>query len=260
MNTLLRLTAIVVSALMTTAPLSAALDPGTKKPYQLQIVLHVGPNRVFTPLFQEQLQRDLANQLQHLFSDLARIEVVRAHPLLADVQAKGLDQALERWDALSERTTHFVLLDYADGMYQMQTRFHDGMTGQPGPLTRTQTADRASVAHRIARLIETAFSPVGTVTSVGKDVTLMLQGGELGVPMDRWVKSGQVFAVSRIAKEGGRTRAVNGLSGRCWRCSTCRSPACAAVVTGIAIRRMRCGKPPARWASARCGRRRRKGR
>ena len=207
----LRANTIVISLLamlLCTSSTRAALDPETKKPYQLQIVLHVAANRVFTPLFQEQLQRDLSNQLKLVFGDLARIDVVRAHPLLREIETNGLDQALEGWDELSEHATHFVLLDYAAGTYRIQARFHDGMTGQPGPFTqRTQTNDRAAVAAKIAHLVETSFSPVGTVTSVGKEVTLRLKGGDLGVPLDRWVQPGQVFAVSRITKEGTRTRA-----------------------------------------------------
>src|SRR5207249_2217990 len=92
---------------------------------------------------------------------------------------------------------------------QIQTRFHDGPTGQTAPHTRrTRTNDRAAVAATVAQLIESSFSPVGTVTAVGKDVTLKLQGGELGVPMDRWVKRGNVFAVSRIFEESGKQRAA----------------------------------------------------
>ena len=112
------------------------------------------------------------------------------------------------WDALSDRTTHFVLLDYLAGTYRIQTRGHDGVTGQAAPLTqRTQTSDRAAVANAIAHVIETSFSPVGTVTAVGKDVTLNLRGGHLGVPMDRWVQRGHVFAVSRIMEASGKQRA-----------------------------------------------------
>jgi hypothetical protein len=200
--------ALLLLALLTPTARSA-LEPGTKKPYQLEIVLQIASNRVFTPLFQDQLQRDVQNQLRISFGNLARIEVTRDHPILRHIEAKGLDSALESWDSLSERTTHFVLLDYVAGTYQIQTRFHDGVTGQAAPFTRrTWTNDRASVAATIAQLIEASFSPVGTVTAVGKDVTLKLQGGELGVPMDRWVKRGNVFAVSRIFEENGKQRAA----------------------------------------------------
>jgi hypothetical protein len=187
----------------------AALDPETKKPYQLRVVLQIASSRVFTPLFQEQVQLDVQNQLKIIFGDLARIEVTRTHPLLRDIETKGLDPALEGWESLSEVATHFVLLDYVAGTYQIQTRFHDGMTGQAAPFTqRKQTNDRSAVARTIVHWVEASFSPVGTVTAVaGKDVTLKLKGGELGVSLSRWVKRGQVFAVSRLVDEGGRPRA-----------------------------------------------------
>jgi tetratricopeptide (TPR) repeat protein len=100
------------------------------------------------------------------------------------------------------------LLNYVAGTYQIQTRFHDGMTGQLAPFTqRTRTNVRTAVAATVTQLIGASFCPVGTVTAVGKNVTLKLRGGELGVPMDRWVKPGRVFAVSRISEESGRQRA-----------------------------------------------------
>jgi hypothetical protein len=127
--------ALIAFALCTLSA-HAALDPETKKPYQLQIVLNIGANRLFTPLFQEQLQRDLANHLKLTFGALAHIEIKRTHELLRDIEARGLEQSLERFDKVSIQTTHFVLLDYAAGSYRIQTRFHDGMTAQAGPLTR----------------------------------------------------------------------------------------------------------------------------
>jgi hypothetical protein len=194
------------------APVARAeLDAGVKKPYQLQVVLQIGNNRVFTPLFQEQVQRDVQNQLRIAFGDLARVQVKRHHPILREVEAKGLSAAVEGWDALSEQTTHVVLLDYLAGVYLIGTRFHDGATGQAGPLTKFKRINnRTEVAAAISQLIEESFSPVGAVTAVaanGQDVTLTLQGGDLGVPLDRWVARGDVFALSRIIAAGGQERA-----------------------------------------------------
>jgi tetratricopeptide (TPR) repeat protein len=216
--------AVIGLLLLFSSPAQASLDPETKKPYQLQIVLQIASNRAFTPLFQEQLLRDVQDQLKLYFGALARIEVTPTHPVLLDIETKGLDLALESWESLSEARTHFVLLDYVAGTYQIQLRFHDGMTGQAGALTqRARTNDRTAVASTVARLIESSFSPVGTVTAVGKkvtlklkggtvvgmeDVTLKLKGGALGVPMDRWVKRGHVFAVSQIIEQSGRQRAA----------------------------------------------------
>ena len=43
---------------------SAQLDPMRSKAYALRVVLHLAPHRLFTPLFQEQLQSDLRDQLR----------------------------------------------------------------------------------------------------------------------------------------------------------------------------------------------------
>ncbi len=214
---------ICIAFFAPTTCVRAELDPHTKTPYQLQVVLHIAPSRVFTPLFQEQLQRDVKNQLRLSFGRLAHVEVTHDHPLLHAIEAKGLDPAIEAWDALSERATHFVFVDHVAGTYQVRTRFQDGMTGQAGAFTqKALTSDRTAVAATIAKMIGASFSPVGTVTSVGKsiglklkggdavgqEVTLKLRGGELGEPMDRWVQRGHVFAVSQINAEGGRERAA----------------------------------------------------
>jgi hypothetical protein len=223
-NHLLGPRAVIGLLLLFSSPARASLDPETTKPYQLRIVLQIASNRAFTPLFQEQLHRCVRDQLKLYFGALARIEVTRTHPVLRDIEIKGLDLALESWESLSQVRTHFVLLDYVAGTYQIQSRFHDGMTGQAGALTqRARTNDRTAVASTVARLIESSFSPVGTVTALGKkvtlklkggtvvgmeDVTLKLKGGALGVPMDRWVKRGHVFAVSQIIEQSGRQRAA----------------------------------------------------
>jgi hypothetical protein len=199
--------ALTLVFLTTSSQARADLDPETKTPYQLQVVLSVGGNRVFTPLFQEQLERDIASRLKLVFGELAKVSVTRTHPLLNDIQAKGLDATLDGFDALSDRTTHFVLVDYAAGSFQIQTRFHDGLTGQAGPPTkRAVLHDRADLASAIAEQIDTSFSPVATVAAVAKDVTLKLKAGELAA-LDRWVRKGHVFAVSRIAQESGRKKA-----------------------------------------------------
>src|SRR5438128_2014385 len=54
----------------------AALDPQLKNPYHLQVVLHIAENRFLTPVFREQVERDLGDQLRLAFGPLARVEVV----------------------------------------------------------------------------------------------------------------------------------------------------------------------------------------
>jgi hypothetical protein len=187
-----------------------ALDPELKTPYRLEIVLQISPNRFLTPLFQEQLERELRDHLQLALGRLARVEVTRSHPLLDEVRTRGLQQALDGWEELSDRKTHFLLLEFKDGRYELQARQHDGKTGLNSPVVRHDaTSDRRLVAERAARLIERDFGLVGTVQKSGKeDVQLALQGGGLGVPLARWIKPGDIFAIAKLARQGEKLRAA----------------------------------------------------
>jgi hypothetical protein len=193
-------------------PARAALDPQRNSPYQLQVVLQLASHRSLTPLFQEQLQRELANHLRLALGALARVEVVRTHPLLGEIEARGLEQALDAWEQVSDRQVHFLLLSYTAGTYQLEARRHDGMTGQAAPLVRrATTSDRTAVAEIAAQLVERDFALIGTVTNVspsGNEVQLTLKGGGLGTPLERWLKAGDVFAVSRVSEQGGRLRSA----------------------------------------------------
>jgi tetratricopeptide (TPR) repeat protein len=187
----------------------ADFDPGLNQPYHLQIVLHIADNRFLTPIFQEQVQRELRDHLQLAYGPLAKVEVVRQHPLLREVRARGLQQALDGWKELSGRKTHFLLIDFVDGRYEMQARQHDGFTGLNSPVVRRdRLRDRRLVAQRAARLVDKDFGLAGTVVDVGKDeVKLAIRGGGLGVSLDRWLKPGDVFAISRIRQQGDKQRA-----------------------------------------------------
>src|SRR5438105_228095 len=96
-------------------PLSSArgaLDPESNKPYHLQVVLRIAENRLLTPVFRDLVERELRQSLQAALADLARVEIVRDHPLLKEVEAKGLQVALDGYSALSDTKTHFVLIDF----------------------------------------------------------------------------------------------------------------------------------------------------
>src|SRR5207253_595177 len=55
------------------SPAHAALDPELKKPYKLDIVLHIADNRALTPLFHDELQRAVGDHLRQSFGALAEI-------------------------------------------------------------------------------------------------------------------------------------------------------------------------------------------
>jgi hypothetical protein len=197
----------ILALLVCAMPARAALDAEANRPYQLQVVLHIADNRALTPFFQQELERALGNHLRQTFGALAEVRVVRAHKLLPTIAARGLEQALADWDQAGETQSHFMLLDLRGGEYLLQCSSYDGMTGQAGAaVRRAATGDPALVPILAARLVERGFAPVGTVTSVTRsgtdiDVQLTLKGGGLGVPMGRWVKAGDVFAVSRVVKD-----------------------------------------------------------
>jgi hypothetical protein len=193
-----------------TNPARADLDPGLQKPYELHVVLHIAEHRFLTSIFQDQVERQLRDHLQLTFGKLANVKILRTHPLLGEVRTRGLQQALDGWDDLSGVQTHFVLIDFVNGRYEIQARQHDGTTGLSSPVVRRDaTSDRRLVARRAALLIDQDFGLVGTVIPGEDDkVRVALQGGTLGVPLKRWIKSGDVFAVARITQEGDRQRAT----------------------------------------------------
>jgi hypothetical protein len=188
----------------------ADLDPEIDTPYRLKVVLDVGSNRLLTPLFLDQVERDLRDILQTELGALARVEVARTHPLLKEVRSKGLDLALKNYRRLSEDKTHFVRIDFTGGRYEIQARQHDGLTGLSSPLVRrAATDDRLLVARTAALVVKQDFGLVGTVTRVsGSKVTVALKGGELGVRLTDWVEPTEVFAVAQIARGSRGRRSV----------------------------------------------------
>ena len=182
---------------------STALDPETKKPYNLEVVLHVADNRALTPIFQEQLERELRAKLQLGFGKLANVQVVRSHPLLREILAKGLQQALDGWEQLSDRQTHFVLVDFVQGRYELQTGSYDGMTGLAAPVVRKASpVERRQVVEQAVRLIKQEFAPVGTVVKVGGEVEVAFKGGAIEAALG--LKAGDVFAIVRLTEQGGK--------------------------------------------------------
>ncbi len=184
---------------------AAALDPELAKPYKLQVVLHVAENRQLTRTFKDLLESELRDSLQAALGRLASVEVVREHPKLAEVLDKGLS-VLDTWKDLTDVKTHFVLVDFVDGQYEVKARQHDGLTGLASPVVRTdRTPDRLFVARTAALLIGRDFGVVGTVTDRMDDdkVRVVLKGGGLGVPLERWLRKDEVLALVKVRQVGG---------------------------------------------------------
>src|SRR5262249_5372832 len=163
-------------------------------------------NRLLTDVFRDQVKRELRDALQAALGELAQVEIVEEHPLLPEVRRLGLGR-LAGWKTPSDEhdvKTHFVLIDYAAGRYEILARQHDRRTGIWGPTRTDRTSDRAFVARAAALLVERDFGPVGSFDvwprgeQQPQEVRLRLRGAGLGVPLGRWVKEGDVFAVVQV--------------------------------------------------------------
>ena len=182
---------------------SFGLDSEPKTPYRLQVVLHFADHRLLTDVFRDRVERELRDGLQASFGDLVRVDVTREHPRLNEVVQNGL-KSLDGWKDRASLKTHFVFIDYSGVHYEIQARQYDGLTGQPSPvIRRDRTRDREFVAKAAALMIEQDFGLLGEFdkwpaqgdNNEDKPVALELKGSALGVPLDRWIKKGDVFAV-----------------------------------------------------------------
>jgi hypothetical protein len=225
---------MVVLGLISFVPSAwAALDPELDKPYHLRVVLSMGENREFTPLFKDRVKRGLQDALQAALGNLGQVEVVDRGSLERELQARepsgkdrlasleqtlnlieavkehGLKEALDTWKEVSEIKTHFVIIQSVDGHYEIQTRQFDGLTGLASPVVRQErTDDRELVVRTAALLIDHDLGIVGTVEANprGPEVRVFLKGGALG-SLTPWVGKGQVFAVAEIKQGTGGQRA-----------------------------------------------------
>jgi hypothetical protein len=183
-----------------------SLASDAKEPYQLRIVVHVAPHRLLTDVFREQVAQELRDGLQAALGELARVEVTDKHPLLPEILRQGLERGLAGVTDRSSGKTHFVLIDYRDGLYEIQARQFDGQLGLPGPVVRRdRTRDRALVARVAGLEIEQDLGWLGTVASEPDDngeVKVDLKAGGLGVPLNRWIKAGDVFPLVRVLPSG----------------------------------------------------------
>jgi hypothetical protein len=187
----------------------AASDPDADKPYKVQLVLRVADHRLLTPLFKEQLERELKDSLQAALGEMGTVSVVHDHPKLKEIEEKGL-QVLGNWRELTGKKTHFVLIDFKDGEYEIRARQHDGYTGLASHLRKPErVSDRQLVGRTAALLIERDFGVVGAVKPIDAEtVRVRFLASGLDGSLDHWVKKGDVFEVVRMIESGGKAFAA----------------------------------------------------
>jgi tetratricopeptide (TPR) repeat protein len=188
---------------------AAALDPEINQPYHLKVVLQIAKHPLLTEVFKNQVSRELRDGLQAAFGNMGLVQVVDRHPLLPEIERHGLGQPLDREKSVSDTKTHFVLIDFVNGQYEIQARQHDGLTGLVSPvIRRDRTTDRQFVSRAATLLIDQDLGVVGTLEEQPKGdmVRIVLKGSGLGQPMDRWVKKDDVFAIVRISRVGNEWR------------------------------------------------------
>lgn len=203
---------LLIGALLLCGLMPTSLHAAEARKYQLRIVLLVAKHRLLTDVLADKLQRELSDGLQAALEGMANVEVVRDHELRTRINEVGLQRALEGWKDRSPTKTHFILIDYADTYYQIRALQYDGLTGQPGPIVRTEkTRDRDFVFRLAGLMIEHDFGIVGHLSenaTPSGQVTLRLQGGP-DVTWSRWVKAGDVFSLIEMPGDTGPTNLLN---------------------------------------------------
>lgn len=204
---------VISALLLIQLPVRGALDPETKSPYRLQIVLRFVDHPHFTEHFRRELKRDLTGSFQAALGNLGTVDVVDMYstkkedwpPLWKLAADKGLE-GIDQFHEASGGKTHFLWLTFADDQYEIQARQHDGTSGFVTPIVRkAKTHDRGFVSRLAGLLIHRDFGFVATLEpqGAGERVFLKAKAGGLG-PIEKWVKKGEVFAV--VAERSERRR------------------------------------------------------
>ncbi len=191
-------------------PQPPALDAEAASPGVWRVVVLTAPHPLLTPTFRDRLRRDLLAALPAAAHPVATVEVLdladvprpQWDPLWQQAEAKGL-AALDGPRDLTGVTTSVLRVDFRDGAYQLEARLHDGFAGLAAPPVRRQSVRAPELVGRAAGLlVGRDFGPAGTVEPVEGNpdaATIRFRAGTAG-PLDRLVKVGDVFAVSRVTK------------------------------------------------------------
>jgi tetratricopeptide (TPR) repeat protein len=193
------------------SPAARAADAAAGKPYEYEVLLKFGANRLLTPTFCRQLADELRDGLQSAFGPLAHVKVIDVNSD-ATAKANWIDPSTPDWpDRLRPGKRHFVAIDFAHDEYSVRARQHDGATGQASPLVRqAKTADRRFVGRQVLRFLNEDFGAVGTLSRKEEaKVWLQLQGGAVpSIDLARWVPPGSVFALVEVRGDGTSAQVV----------------------------------------------------
>src|SRR5262249_20135045 len=91
---------LVIVCLTLASPAAMALDPEVARPYHLRVVVRMAENRVFTPLFKDQVKRGLQASLQAALGNLGQVEVVTRVALRKELEATDPPPSSERRQSL----------------------------------------------------------------------------------------------------------------------------------------------------------------
>jgi hypothetical protein len=72
----------------------AGLDPQVGEPYQFNIVVHFGENRLLTPVFKKRVADELHDWFEGALGEMANVRVLEKHPLLAEIEPAGSSRRL----------------------------------------------------------------------------------------------------------------------------------------------------------------------
>ncbi|MFM7148390.1 MAG: hypothetical protein ACKO23_00950, partial [Gemmataceae bacterium] len=178
----------------------------SKSPYDYQVVLQLEPHRSFTPIFREQIRREIKDSLKSALGPMARIQVSEQNPLGDALRSGGLDKGLSGPVPLSSKNYWFVMMEVIGSKYRIQTRLFNGYIGLPSPAVRVDTTeDRSFLSRKLVFLLEQDLGLIGKVASDPDRngvVSLEIRGGGLSPDLSRWVQKGDVFRLLRSRETG----------------------------------------------------------